>query len=159
MTDKEKEERQKLLKVVQQAMNIQIMEMSFQMANSDGDPIEGTDRIVSALYNRETISDEEVKQVAKHGGLAFDERIIVTDPIRIGHVFPHRGELGSSTPHAYWKPLDLWGERFKCQCSECGFVADAEDAVERGNGPHDYVGVKYRYCPGCGLAMSHKKGG
>ena len=60
-------ELEKQAKVGRQAMNIQIMELMFQSADSDGRPIDEPGYMKMALYNLETVSTEEVGEIMKAG--------------------------------------------------------------------------------------------
>lgn len=60
-------ELEKQAKVGRQAMNIQIMELMFQSADSDGRPIDEPGYMKMALYNLETVSAEEVEEIMKTG--------------------------------------------------------------------------------------------
>lgn len=151
MTDMEKQAR-----IGRQAMNIQVRELVFQSVNSDGKPIEGTERTVSLIYNLENISTKEVDELVDNGMYVFDDRIIKTDPVRLAHIFPHRGEAKRMGGVSYWKSRAYANDMTNCECSSCGFTLPAYMAVEYGSSSTEYAGVAYRFCPKCGAVMSHK---
>lgn len=145
-------ELEKQAKVGRQAMNIQIMELMFQSADSDGRPVDEHGYMKMALYNLETVSAEEVEEIMKTGTYDQDPRIIMAWPDEIANVFPHRGESKNSVSTSHWK-YDRQQPLY-CSCSVCGLKVRAVDALECG--PHGYTGIKYRFCPGCGSVMGHE---
>lgn len=145
-------ELEKQAKVGRQAMNIQIMELMFQSADSDGRPIDEPGYMKMALYNLETISAEEVEEIMKAGTYDQDPRIIMVWPDEITNVFPHRGESKNSVPASYWKRDQQ--QPLYCSCSACGLKVRVVDALEWS--PHGYTGIKYRFCPRCGSVMEHE---
>lgn len=146
-------ELEKQAKVGRQAMNIQIMELMFQSADSDGRPIDESGYMKMALYNLETVSAEEVEEIMKTGTYDQDPRIIMAWPDEIANVFPHRGESKNSISASHWK-YDRQQPLY-CSCSVCGLKVRVTDALECG--PHGYTGIKYRFCPGCGSVMGKEE--
>lgn len=146
----------KLEKIGRQAMNIQMIEAVFKAVDSDGEPIEGTDRPTVFLYNLEKITAAEVEKVLNDGSYMFDTRILEADPERVANIFPHAGESKKEFGPVYWKPVD--GDITKCCCTACNTTVNADDAVERDfeNLSH-YKGIKYRFCPKCGSVMNIKQ--
>ena len=154
MTEKEKE---KQAQIGRQAMNIQVMELVFKRTDSYWKPIEGLERTVMALYNLENISADEVEDLARSGMYEYDDRILLTDPERLRRIFPHRGESKQADEsNVYWKPRTNANDFANCECSGCGFILPAEQAVKFGSSSTDYKDVIYRFCPKCGSIMSHK---
>lgn len=152
-------EREKLERIVEQATKIQVMELEFLSADSEGNAIEGSEHIMMAIYNLENISDEEVEKLLANGSYKYDTRILITDPDRLASLFPHRGETKKiGTVETFWRPRDYMGDFVNCECSHCGFVIRAVQAVEFGSSSTDYADVKYQFCPKCGNRMAHKSG-
>lgn len=150
-------DKDKLERIARQAMNIQIMEAEFQSANSDGEPIEGTERIVCLLYNLENISTKEVEDAMMNGRYMFDDRILMADPARAAKLFPHRGEARrNGLLNSYWRSLGSEGDHIHCECSNCKYTTEAINAVEIGSSSDEYVGVRWNFCPRCGQPMSHE---
>jgi hypothetical protein len=59
-----------------------VMRIDFEtcIANSDGEPVKGTERNVTILFNKTVITDDEVKGLIDSGMYEYDNRIIVTTP-------------------------------------------------------------------------------
>ena len=59
-----------------------VMRIDFEtcIANSDGEPVRGTERNVTILFNKTVITDDEVKGLIDSGMYEYDNRIIVTTP-------------------------------------------------------------------------------
>lgn len=139
----------KLEKIGRQAMNIQMIEAVFKQVDSDGVPIDGTERPRMFLYNLEKISAEEVEKVLGHGDYMFETRILEADPERVANIFPHAGESSKEFGPAYWEPIP--GNGARCRCSACSMEVGAKDAVDH------VLGIKYRFCPKCGSVMAIRK--
>lgn len=144
----------KLEKIGRQAMNIQMIEAVFKQVDSDGEPIEGTERPRMFLYNLEKISAEEVEKILNHGDYMFEPRILEADPERVLNIFPHAGESKKEFGPSFWEPVRGCTEDI-CRCSACGMEVSTDNAVVRESGA--YKAVKYRFCPKCGSVMSVRK--
>ncbi len=141
----------KFEKIGRQAMNIQVIEATFAAANSDGEAIEGTERLTAFVYNLEKITPEEVEKALNDGDYMYDTRILEADPERLANIFPHRGESKIDCPPAYWNPINA----YHCRCSVCGCRVHITDAI----GQKEYnpdLPPYYRYCPRCGSTMGKK---
>lgn len=142
-------------RIAMQAKNIQVIEAEFLSSDSDGNPIPGTEHIATIIYNLENISEEEVCQLMYNDRFRFDSRILVTDPDRLAHIFPHRGEIKSDKDFiAYWKSREDKEDRLNCECSSCGFIVPVRDAMEFNYGTKDWTILKYCFCPKCGEKMT-----
>lgn len=146
----------KLQQVGRWAMNIEYIGAEFKSVDSDGKPIDGTNHEVVFLYNRENISREEVIRLLSNDSYTNDTRLIMTDPERFEHLFPHRGESRRNNLYAYWKPRTYANDSVYCECSKCRFKIPAVEAVKIRDCLPDYTDVRYHFCPNCGSAMSHK---
>lgn len=62
--------------------NVYIRRVDFEVcvANSDGEPIRGTERMVSVIYNTQITPAKEVEKLINNGMYEHDERLIVTIP-------------------------------------------------------------------------------
>lgn len=146
----------KLEKIGRQAMNIQMWEAEFKNADSDGNPIDGTEHLKMFLYNLEKISAKEMEKALLDGSYEFDTRIMEVDPERARNIFPHAGESKKDFGPVYWEHVK--GNITKCRCSACGMQVNVDEAVERSfTNLDEYKSVKYRFCPKCGSVMSIRK--
>lgn len=50
------------------------------VSNSDGEPVKGTERDVSVIYNTQILSDEEAEYLINNGMYNYDKRMITTIP-------------------------------------------------------------------------------
>lgn len=62
--------------------NVKRIDFNYYLADSDGEPIEGTDTKICLLFNTTVISEEEVRNLIDTGMFDYDNRIIVTTPNR-----------------------------------------------------------------------------
>ena len=62
--------------------NVRRIDFGICCANSDGEPIKGTERDRCVLFNSTVISYDEVIELIESGMYEFDSRIIVTTPIQ-----------------------------------------------------------------------------
>lgn len=62
--------------------NVMRIDFSTKICNSDGNPIEGTGRDVSVLWNETVISTDEVYELIDNDMYEYDNRVIVTTPTR-----------------------------------------------------------------------------
>lgn len=62
--------------------NVMRLDFSVNTCNSDGEPIEGTERDISILWNKTVISTDEVYELINNGEYEYDNRIVVTTPTR-----------------------------------------------------------------------------
>ena len=60
--------------------NVMRLDFSTSICNSDGEPVEGTGRDVSILWNETVISTDEVYELINNGMYEYDNRVIVTTP-------------------------------------------------------------------------------
>lgn len=149
-------ELEKQAQIGRQAMNIQKLELVFPLADSDGKPIEGTERQLCVLYNLENTSVKEVEEIINSGMFGVSDRILVARPEQVAHIFPHAGESKNTKDHAYWRSLAYKNDHIHCECSCCGWVTENITAVKIGSTSDDYVGIVYRFCPKCGSMMNYK---
>lgn len=155
MNDMEKE---KMMRIARQAMNIKVMELEFMRPDSDGKPISGSEYRMAVIYNLENISDKEVENRLHNGMYAYDTRILLTDPERLAHIFPHRGESKrTNSIGTYWKSRIGANDRKNCECSNCGFIVPLYEAIKFSEETKDYMDVRYRFCPNCGAIMLPKQ--
>ena len=61
------------------------------MANSDGEPIEGTDEELTVIFNTNVISVEEVNELLDTGMYEFDVRVVPMSRKRADYL---KGETG-----------------------------------------------------------------
>lgn len=66
--------------------NVMRLDFSTRICNSDGDPIEGTGRDVSILWNKTVISTDEVHELINNGMYEYDNRVIVTTPTQANNL-------------------------------------------------------------------------
>lgn len=144
-------ELEKQAKVGRQAINVRIMEILFGSVQTAGTSRQASEYTKMAIFNQETISEEEVQNIIKSGMYNTDPHIIMAWPDQIANVFPHRGDAENDNVTVYWKPGK---DPSKCECSACGLAVPAAEAMECGQ--NGYTGVKYRFCPKCGSVMSCK---
>lgn len=60
--------------------NVMRIDFSTSICDSDGEPVEGTGRDVSILWNETVISTDEVYKLINNGMYEYDNRVIVTTP-------------------------------------------------------------------------------
>lgn len=89
--------KEKLTSIGQHALNIRIIEIALLSSDSEGKPIEGTEHMIDIIFNQEIISEEEVEKLIKNGMYSFDDRLILTDPVRMANLFPHYAEIIETT--------------------------------------------------------------
>lgn len=63
-------------------INIRRKDFEVCMTDSDGEKIRGTESMVSMLYNKNNISEEELDGLIKNGMYQYNSRVIVTTPDR-----------------------------------------------------------------------------
>lgn len=149
-------ELEKQAQIGRQAMNIELLPLIFPLIDSDGNPIEGTERKMYVIHNLENTSAKEVEEIIKNDMLKISNRILIARPEQIAHIFPHAGESRNTKGHAYWRSLAYKNDYIHCECSCCGWVTENITAVKIGSTSDDYVGVVYRFCPNCGSMMNYK---
>lgn len=149
---------EKLTQIGRHAANIQLAEITFKTADSDGNPVEGTEHSALFIYNREIITEDEFNAKMQDGSYIYDGRIaqIKTDMKHINAIFPHAFDKNSDSLNAYWRSCKYENDMLHCECSNCGYMADNYDAVKTGGTSTEYVGVKWHFCPRCGAHMSYK---
>lgn len=55
---------------------------------------------------------------------------------------------------AFWNSRKEHNDHTWCSCSNCNFTVENYKAVKQGISSDDYVGVKWKFCPGCGKRMA-----
>lgn len=66
--------------------NVMRLDFSTRICNSDGEPIEGTGRDVSILWNKTVISTDEIYELINNGMYEYDSRVIVTTPTQANNL-------------------------------------------------------------------------
>lgn len=66
--------------------NVMRIDFSTSICNSDGEPVEGTGRDVSILWNKTVISTDEVYELINNGMYEYDSRVIVTTPTQANNL-------------------------------------------------------------------------
>ena len=62
--------------------NIRRIDFEAFTCNSDGEPVEGTGRAYSIIFNTNVISSEEVNELINTDTWEYDTRIVITTPRR-----------------------------------------------------------------------------
>lgn len=62
--------------------NVMRLDFSTSICNSDGEPVDGTGRNVTILWNKTVISTDEVYELINNGMYEYDIRVIVTTPVQ-----------------------------------------------------------------------------
>ena len=62
--------------------NVKRIDFNYCLADSDGNPIDGTGTNVSVLFNITVISEKEVRELIESGEYEFDNRLVITTPSR-----------------------------------------------------------------------------
>lgn len=60
--------------------NVMRLDFSTRLCNSDGEPVEGTGRDVSILWNKTVITTDEVYELINNGMYEYDSRVVVITP-------------------------------------------------------------------------------
>lgn len=60
--------------------NVMRLDFSTRTCDSDGEPVEGTDRDVSILWNKTVITTDEVHDLINNGMYEYDSRVVVITP-------------------------------------------------------------------------------
>lgn len=66
--------------------NVMRLDFSTRICNSDGDPVDGTGRDVSILWNKTVISTDEVYELINNGMYEYDSRVVVTTPTQANNL-------------------------------------------------------------------------
>lgn len=66
--------------------NVMRLDFSVMLYNSDEEPIEGTERDVSILWNETVISTDEVYELINNGMYEYDSRVVVTTPTQANNL-------------------------------------------------------------------------
>lgn len=66
--------------------NVMRLDFSTSICNSDGEPVAGTGRNVSVLWNETVISTDEVYELINNGMYEYDNRVIVTTPMQANNL-------------------------------------------------------------------------
>lgn len=66
--------------------NVMRLDFSISICNSDGEPVKGTGRNVSILWNETVISTDEVYELINNGMYEYDNRVIVTTPTQANNL-------------------------------------------------------------------------
>ena len=62
--------------------NVMRIDFETRIANSDGEPVKGTERNVTILFNKTVITSGEVEGPINSGMYEYDRRVIVTTPVQ-----------------------------------------------------------------------------
>ena len=78
-----------------------VMRIDFEtcIANSDGEPVRGTERDVTVLFNRTVIADDEVQELINNGMYEYDNRIIVTTPTQADNLKSRNKDVMECNAH------------------------------------------------------------
>lgn len=60
--------------------NVMRIDFTTRICNSDGEPVEGTGRDVTILWNETVITTGEVYELINNGMYEHDSRVVVTTP-------------------------------------------------------------------------------
>lgn len=63
--------------------NLMVYKTILYTCNSDGEPIEGTERPVWVLYNKTQISEEEIEELFENDGWDCDSRLVEISPAQL----------------------------------------------------------------------------
>lgn len=66
--------------------NVMRLDFSTSICNSDGEPVNGTGRDVSILWNETVISTDEIYELINNGMYEYDSRVIVTTPTQANNL-------------------------------------------------------------------------
>jgi hypothetical protein len=66
--------------------NVMRLDFSTSICNSDGEPVQGTGRDVSILWNETVISTDEVYELINNGMYEYDSRVVVTTPTQANNL-------------------------------------------------------------------------
>lgn len=66
--------------------NVMRIDFSTSICDSDGNPVKGTGRNVSILWNKTVISTDEVYELINNGMYEYDSRVIVTTPTQANNL-------------------------------------------------------------------------
>lgn len=66
--------------------NVMRLDFSTSICNSNGEPVKGTERDVSILWNETVISTDEVYELINNGMYEYDNRVIVTTPTQANNL-------------------------------------------------------------------------
>lgn len=82
-------------RIIRQSLNIQLMDCKFNEAlvDSEGKVISSRPVTKIVVFNKETLSEEEVIEILESSEYQGDKRILVIDPETAAAIFPHAGEM------------------------------------------------------------------
>lgn len=66
--------------------NVMRIDFSTSICNSDGEPVKGTERGVTIIWNETVISTDEVYELINNGMYEYDNRVIVTTPTQANNL-------------------------------------------------------------------------
>ena len=66
--------------------NVMRIDFTTCIANSDGEPVKGTERDVTVLFNKTVITGDKVRELIDSGMYEYDSRIIVTTPVQANNL-------------------------------------------------------------------------
>lgn len=72
---------------------VHMLETSAVMADSDGEPVPGTERPEVFVWNERSISDTEAMDAIKAGMGEFSDKVVRLSPAQAALLFPDRAEL------------------------------------------------------------------
>lgn len=152
------EEDKALICTGRKAKRIKILYITRAVTDTDGKPIEGTKSKKAVVWNEDVISAHEVEDLIKQDALEFDDRVLLIEPGQVPKIFPHHNaQTLTDNCLPYWKPCSDRHDYIHCECSRCGLMLEAVEAVHIGDSSDDYTGVKYKWCPNCGAYMGYRK--
>ena len=67
--------------------NLRVITFTTRMADSDGEPIPGTERERNLIFNRTQISDDEVTQLINDDAWELDDRIVSVHSYQLKYLF------------------------------------------------------------------------
>lgn len=57
--------------------NLKVIQFKSSVANSDGEPVKGTERDIVVMFNCTQITAEEVNELIQSGMYEYDQRVVV----------------------------------------------------------------------------------
>lgn len=66
--------------------NLKIYETILYTADSDGNPVEGTERPVMVMFNQTQISKEEVEELFNNDMWEYDNRVVPITPKQLAYL-------------------------------------------------------------------------
>lgn len=66
--------------------NLKVIQFTSSMANSDGEPVKGTERNIVVMFNCTQIAAEEVNKLIQSGMYEYDQRVVVLTPTQYNYL-------------------------------------------------------------------------